>query len=189
MLNSSIKNVRVLVCQRGARHRYAIPRLLEEAGMLGALYTDSCAYSRLGRIAGGLSRLGLRNPSVRALASRIPKGVPRDKIFSSDRELGRFLSKRGLGSDYERWGLQGACAVYSTYGDDIDFLGWAKVQGVKIIVDVFVHPETNRIVSEEESCIHGNANTAMITNEDSHSKHVFELADLLLCPSEWVAGG
>ena len=28
----------VLVCQRGARHRYSIPRLLEEAGMLAALY-------------------------------------------------------------------------------------------------------------------------------------------------------
>ena len=183
------QNPQVLVCQRGARRRYAVPRLFEEAGILAALYTNSCAYSRLGRIATKLHRLGVRASSVKALSSRIPKGIPLNKIFSSDRELGSLLSKLNLGSSYKRWGLQGACIVYSMYGEEFDFLKWANAQGSKIIIDVFVHPETNRIVSEEESYIHGSASMGSIRSEDNHSKRAFELADILLCPSEWVADG
>ena len=32
---------RVLVCQHGARHRYAIPRMLNDLGLLCAFYTDT----------------------------------------------------------------------------------------------------------------------------------------------------
>ena len=185
--------MKVLVVQRGARHRYAIPALLEEAGLLAGLYTDSCAYSRLGRVATGLHRLGVRTSSIRALASRIPEAVPRNKVFSSDRGLVDDLSRLGVSGNidraYKRWGLQGAGAVYSMYGEDLEFLEWAKSQGTKIIVDVFIHPETNRIVAEEESFIHGNTNTESKQGEDEHSTQAFELADLLVCPSEWVADG
>ncbi len=188
MINNKA-NTKVLVCQRGARHRYAIPRLFEEANMLTALYTDSCAYSRLGRIAKGLDKLGIRHASTRALASRIPREVPPQKIFSSDREWGPSLSKQGIDADYRRWGLQGANVVYSMYGEDLKFLAWAKTQGAKIVVDVFVHPATNRIVSAEESSIHGTAISDSIERENEHSRQAFELADLLLCPSTWVAEG
>ncbi len=189
MVFSVDKKPKVLVCQRGARHRYAIPRLLEDEGMLAGLYTDSCAYSRVGRIAVGLGKLGIRHPSVRALASRRPLGIPRNKIFSSDRELICSSSRRGVEADYRRWGLQEAGVVYSMYGEDLEFLEWIKSQGVKIMIDVFVHPATNRIVSLEEASLHGSALPDSIGTEDEHSRRAFELADLLLCPSGWVADG
>lgn len=193
ILNHRLQHsMKVLVVQRGARHRYAIPRLLEEEGLLSALYTDSCIHSSAGHLASLLPVLATKGSPMQALASRIP-GIPQKKVFSSDRPLyssllGRLVSP-DLSSVYRQWGLQDADIIYSMYGEDIDFLDWAKAQGAKIIIDVFVHPETNRIVSEEEAFIHGSARTSSIRSEDDHSKHAFELADLLLCPSEWVAGG
>ncbi len=183
------ENKTILVCQRGARHRYAIPRLLEDASALAALYTDSCAYSRLGRIATGLRKLNIRHSSIGALASRIPREIPKNKIFSADRPLLRLPFQQGIEVDYQRWGLQGACVVYSMYGEDLDCLEWAKAQGAKIIIDVFVHPDTNRIVSMEESKIHGISQSNSIATENEPSRRAFELADLLLCPSQWVADG
>ena len=194
MVDRKEKMKQVLVCQRGARHRYAIPRLLEEAGLLSALYTDSCVYSTMGRIVNGLQRVGIR-PTVRgrALASRIPYGIPRGKIFSSDRPMFMALSggllEGDVGANYRRWGLRNASVVYSMYGEDFEFLEWAKSKGAKILVDVFIHPESNRIVAEEEKRFLSAAEMGSIDSENTHSRHVFGLADLLLCPSEWVASG
>jgi glycosyltransferase involved in cell wall biosynthesis len=193
MSNSEHKNPQVLVCQRGARHRYAIPRLLEEAGMLEALYTNSSAYSVLGRMATGLDRLGFHSSSVHALAKRIPTGIPKEKIFSSDIEAGDLVSKaatqRSLTTVYKRWGLRGSSAIYSMYGENWEFLKWAKEQGSKIMIDVFVHPQTNRIVAAEEARIQGRQLPEWDVGEDRHSHRIFDLADQLLCPSEWVASG
>ena len=68
----------VIVCQHGSRHRYAIPRMLEEAGALATLYTDSSAESWLGKIAGRKGAAG------GALDRWVIEGVPSDKVFSSD---------------------------------------------------------------------------------------------------------
>jgi glycosyltransferase involved in cell wall biosynthesis len=175
----------VLVVQHGARHRYAIPRLLEESGHLVALYIDSCAYSSIGRVVSILGKLGIRNKRFKALTSRIPAGVPSSKIFTSD----RLLLNKPLGRIFRRWGLQGANVVYSMFGEDYDFLVWAKSQGARIVVDVFVHPGSNRIVAKEEVRLLGEADTRLFEQQNAHALRVFELADRLLCPSEWVADG
>lgn len=185
----------VLVTQRGARHRYAIPRMFQEAGMLAALYTDSTAYSTAGRVARKLFSMGGKPSSLGALASRVPEGIPPKKVYSSDRPLVSSLLKGmpspDLDTTYEQWGLRGAEVVYSMYGEDFGFLEWAKAQGAKIVVDVFVHPETNRIVAEEtDRCLGtGMRDPSAAEREDLHSRRTFELADILLCPSSWVAGG
>lgn len=187
---------RVLVCQHGARHRYAIPRMLEEAGMLAALYTDSCALSPLGKIAVGLDKLGVRNQQISALASRQPHGIPARKVFSSDRLIWSSFTKGAispdLAVDFKKWGLQGADIVYSMYGENPDFLEWAKGKRTKIVVDVFIHPGTNRIIKQEQNKWPAASNPRLceaIEREDQHSKRVFALADVLLAPSLWVAEG
>lgn len=183
----------VLVVQHGARHRYAIPRLLEEAGMLTALYTDSCVRSPVGRLASRLSSLTSKTSRMQALASRNPLGIPQHKVFSSDRplysSLSRGLISPHLSSVYKRWGLRGANVVYSMSGEDADFLEWAKGQGAKIIVDVFIHPGSNRIVADEERHLLGTSDDSLVMAVEAHFNRVFGLADILLCPSEWVADG
>ncbi len=181
---------RVLVCQRGARHRFVVPRLLHEAGLLCALYTDSCQFSPLGRLAVQLIGAGVKHPLPLALASRNPMGIPKDRVFCSDTlTMPRFLGgRRSLGEVYKDWGLGQASIIYSMYGEEVEFLEWAKEEGARVVVDVFVHPETNRIVANEERRILGKAERSSM-EEDEHSRRVFELADILLCPSEWVAEG
>jgi len=190
--NQRGKNVKVLVCQRGARRRYAVPRLLEEAGMLAALYTDSCVYSPVAHI-GKFLCLENKVDRAHALISRNPHGIPKEKIFSSDAplysSLFRGLFSADLSSVYKRRGLKGASVVYSMYGEESTFLKWAKSHGAKVIVDVFIHPGTNRIVADEEFHFLGTPVPDSYELEDAHSRNVFALADLLLCPSEWVANG
>ncbi len=186
---------RILVCQRGARHRYAIPRLLEESGMLAALYTDSSILSPAGRLAGGLVRAGMAHPRARALTSRVPEGIPPEKVFSSDRLLGMALLGRegraDLADTYRRWGAQDAEVVYSMHGEEPAFLEWVKARGIRIAIDVFVHPYTRRIIETETAAIMGSGapDLQAAEAEEAHCRQVFGLADALFCPSQWVAEG
>ena len=185
----------ILVCQRGNRHRYAIPRLLHEAGMLAALYTDATALSRVGKLAGFLDRRGLASGKMRALSARIPAGIPPEKIHSFDRLLYASLpglrAVSDLSSAYIRCGVQSADIIYSMYGEDFAFLEWAKKRGCRIAVDVFIHPGTFRIMEAEAGNYPGQCGLpkGMVEDQEAHSRRTFALADVLLCPSEWVASG
>ncbi len=188
------KKPQVLVCQRGARHRYTIPRMLEEAGMLAALYTDSTVHSAAGKLA----RFTGKGGRLQALTAREPKGIPAGKIYSSDRLLisaaSRGLVSGELSRSYQRWGLQKADVVYSMYGEDLPFVHWAKKQGAKIIVDVFISPLANRNLFEEQRKfgVHGgyplNEEECRVSRTRGIGAYA-PIADILLCPSEWVAEG
>ena len=197
----------VLVCQHGARRRYAIARMLEKAGMLAALYTDSSAHSLLGRCSALLGRRAPRG--CRQLAARAIGGVPREKVFSSDCCFWQELSQRvcgvrksGMALYHQRhavlsrrmrqWGTQGADAVYSMYHEDLDFVRWAKQQGLRSFIDVFISPATPRTVSEEYVSFPGWGRKPCDADarlEEDLWARAAKLADVLLCPSEWVAEG
>lgn len=173
-----------------------MPRILEEAGMLAALYTDSTTYSTLGQFARYATKIGIHSSRLASLSARIPNGIPRHKVFSSDRLLWSYFTKglisSDLSKDFNRWGFNSADIVYSMYGEDCKFLELAKSQGLKIIIDVFCHPNLNKImrdIYEKYSVTGPYPNINKIPMEDAHSKHIFDLGDMLLCPSEWVASG
>ena len=197
----------VLACQHGARHRYAVPRMLEQAGMLAALYTDSSTYSFLGKCA---TLFGTRAPqAIKRLAGREIRGVSRSKIFSFDGynfyEFGQKfmgLKKQGiyrfrqrsrlLSRTMQKRGLQGADVVYSMFHENLDFIHWAKAQGRCIAVDVFLGPQTNQVMKVEFTDFPDwgeNPEEAIIRLEEQMWKDSIELADILICPSEWVAEG
>jgi glycosyltransferase involved in cell wall biosynthesis len=194
------ENVKVLVCQRGARRRYAVPRLLEEAGMLAGLYTDSCALSTLGKIANLGSKVGITHAKIRALAARKPLGIPKDKIFASDRLFySSFLAKSdaplahadALAQVYKSWGTQGANVVYSMNTADYPFLRFVKDKGLKVVVDVYVSPLTEEIIYEECRKFSQTGVYTADFKEEMKKRYieVFKLADIILCPSKWVAEG
>jgi len=201
------KSPQVLVCQHGARHRYAVPRMLEADDMLTALYTDSSALSMLGACAAFFGKYA--PAALKRLANRKINGVPRQKIFSSDaynayefgqkllgvskqgytlyRQRDRILSRRMI-----KWGLQGSNLLYTMYYDNLDFVRWAKSQGVRVAVDVYINPQTSEVMKEESLLFPGwgrRLDESIIHQEDEMWRQVAELADLLLCPSEWVAEG
>lgn len=190
MSSLGFQKAQVLVCQRGARHRYAIPRLFHDAGILTALYTDSSVYSPVGKLAYRLSNGGLKPPLLDALISRLPKDIPRHKIYSFDNLIAPNRTHR-LSRAYKKAGLQGAHVVYSMCGEEFKFLRYTKEQGAKLIIDVFVHPGTERMLEEESLRYFGVSRHSALWIEDveDHFRRSFELADIILCPSEWVAEG
>lgn len=180
----------VLVVQRGARHRYMIPRLLHESGKLAALYTDSSQHSLFGKMASCLMKIGLGHARIKALAARTIEGIPPNKVHSFDL-ISNHPNSDGLAQKYKEAGLKNSSIVYSMCGEEFSFLCWAKEQGCTIVVDVFVHPGTERIVEEENVNYLGEARNPneLIEAEEAHFIRIFKLADILLCPSGWVAEG
>ncbi len=189
-MSGSTFNFSVLVCQRGARHRYAIPRIFEEAGILEALYTDSSVYSPVGKMAQQLKAGGIKLSYLDALVSRNPNDIPENKIYSFDNLIFPNRSNR-LSRNYKKRGLQHADVVYSMCGEEFNFLQYTKEQGAKLIVDIFVHPGTERIIENESVRYLGKSQSSAARVEDieNHFRRSFELADIILCPSNWVAEG
>lgn len=207
MMDDEPRKPQVLACQHGARRRYAIPRMLEQAGLLTALYTDSSRHSPLGKCA---ALFGGRGPKVmRRLAGRKIGGISAGKIFSSDAyniyEMGQALSgkqKAGLlrlqqrysmlSRTMKRWGLQDANVVYTMYYENLDFIRWAKARGAAVVVDVFISPLTPTVMAEEyaEFSDWGGCPDERADREENQMwKETAGLADILICPSEWVAEG
>ena len=194
----------MIVAQHGSRHRYALPRLLESAGMLEAFYTDSTAYSPLGACASLFSFIG----RCVSLADRRVEGVPGNKVFSTDAVLVSDLLHRSKSGqpfrDYQRrhavlsrrmcqWGTKGANWVYCMYDEDQDFMKFARERGLRCAVDVFVNPLTPRIMLEEQARFHDfptqRADSGLVEEMERYVTTSLRLADLLTCPSEWVAEG
>ncbi len=175
--------------------------------MLAALYTDSSACSLLGKMAGALRQLA--PDSLRRVANRQTSGVPANKVHSSDRmyflewmQRLTFCLPRGMQLYHQRhrilsrkmiaWGLNNADIIYSMHHEDLDFIRWAKARGAKSAVDVFINPETPAIMQREQEQFPDwgqFADRHAIELENRLWQETAELADILLCPSEWVAEG
>jgi len=181
--------------------------MLEEAGLLAALYTDSSSASFMGQVS---TLLDTAAPLLmRKLASRKIMGVPASKVFSSDKQYLRELFQKmtgclptGMHLYHQRhqilsekmisWGLCDAEVVYSMYHENLDFIRYAREQGAKSVVDVFINPETTEIMQCEGNRFSGwgqYKDQEMINFENQLWQETVELADVLLCPSEWVAEG
>ena len=131
--------------------------------MLYRLYTDSTRYSLLGQISQLLLFLGVKSDTLRRLVNRDP-GISRDKLFSSDSLFFRNVLQsllnnseyeklcvqyKGVGSKCKRWGVGEADCVYGMYFENIDFLKFAKSQGLKVVVDVYEQPNTYIDIANE----------------------------------------
>jgi len=173
--------------------------------MLSRLYTDSSQHSALGRIC---RRLGRRiGGPIGRLSNREIEGVPPEKIFSTDAIFWSDLFRgrrhdapiiqchrrhKTLSRVMQRRGTADADTLYTMYHEGLDFIRYAKDKGLRIIVDVFIHPMTDRIVNRE-SLTHPGWQTPMTESvlefADSLIWQALELADVVLCPSQWVAEG
>ena len=201
--------MRVIVAQHGARRHYAIPRLLERAGMLEALYTDSSAYSPLGRVAAWLKPLS--GGRLARLAHRVPRGVPREKVFSTDAvfwfEASRAFGSRARSEDFEyrhwcsvlsrrmaAWGTRHGDILYNMYCENLAFVEYAKSAGLRIATDVYINPQTKWIVAEECRRFPRwaeiyRSNDGIDAVSSACIEKMLALSDILICPSQWVIDG
>ena len=160
----------VVVAQLGARMHYAVPRIFYGAGLLERLYTDISAVKGWPRLL-QLLPTALRPSLMERLMTRIPEGIPSDRITAftnfglayarryaraqnidernaaflwSGQEFGRRVVAAGFGS---------AQAVYVFNSAGLEILQEARRRGLKGVVEQTIIPRTVewQILSEEEA--------------------------------------
>jgi glycosyltransferase involved in cell wall biosynthesis len=197
----------VMVAQIGARHHYAIPRMLEESGHLSAFHTDANAVKGLGKWLSKMPVIGSRG-AFKNLGQRTLTGVPRSKVRHTDALLWRRI--RGalhLGPGYENYieddylfdaiiaarGFEGVDTLYAMQKHGTNILEAAQAAGVRTVVDVFITPMCHHIVEEERARYPGIElsceDKARLELEDERTRREIDHADLLLCPGMNVVEG
>jgi glycosyltransferase involved in cell wall biosynthesis len=199
---SDRSDLRVAVLQPGARLHYAVPALLERAGMLQRLYTD-CANTGLLRRLGSLWPSQMQPTSVRRLLGRrLPPEIPTAKVrqvraavahdllntifpTKKRREPSRALMDLAL---KERFG--GANTIYTVLvNEDLEFCRKAKEQGCRIVHEAMLSPDIG-LVAHDEYCRYGNRATAPTLDEINsgreRDRQKYAIADLILAPSNMV---
>ena len=191
----------------GARHNYAIPRMLEKTGHLQALYTDSNGAKGVGAF---LSRLpqALTRGKTASLTARIPNGVPLNKIRHTDAVLlhrlkaefntsSRFASVRSRDLLFDQrvatWDFSGADTLYAMQKHGTKLLEAAHARGLRVVVDVFVTPLARKIVQEERQRFpeleKPEVDLTSDAEEDERTRQEIDHADFLLCPGLNVVEG
>jgi glycosyltransferase involved in cell wall biosynthesis len=203
--------MKIAVAQIGARMHYAIPKILESAGMLEHLFTDVCASKGWPKLLYAVPK-HLRSARLERLLTRVPKGIPREKItaftgfgFEYARRLVRaeFGSERDeaflwAGIEFSRLirnkGFGNAQAVYCFNTAALEIFQHAGKQGIKRVLEQTISPraiEERLLMQEQESFPKWERTSdhryAMILAE--RERREWDLADVILCASEYVKNG
>src|SRR2546426_505111 len=76
--------MKYVVAHTGARRGYAVPSILQKAGLLERFYTDICADVGLGKLLCAAGKLGFKHPELRRLSTRRlpPNLIAKTNTFS-----------------------------------------------------------------------------------------------------------
>jgi glycosyltransferase involved in cell wall biosynthesis len=202
----------VVVAQLGARMHYAVPRLLDRAGLLEHLYTDICARKDWP----GLLRFippALRPAGIQRLLGRDPAGIPASRITAftgfgldyarrlararttdernatylwSGREFCRQVVDRGFGR---------AKAVYVFNSAGLEILQAARNRGLKGILEQTIAPRSVEWASLRDEALRfpeweaPTAKDSLMEDHCAREAAEWAAADLVVCGSEFVRDG
>ncbi len=204
--------MKILVAQIGARRHYAVPAALERAGLLEALVTDVCASDPWVRRLGSVIPSSVKSGKLRSLFDRQPIGVPDSKVHclwptTIRSQLARQLQGHSPPGQYARWvtqneefgravvkqGFGSATAVYGFNAASVEIFEAARSRGLKCILDMTIAPleVIERLLTEERQRFpHLEIGTSLPDSPEAliaRERREWELADLILCGSEYVA--
>lgn len=197
--------LRFAVLQPGARLHYAVPAILERAGLLERFYTDFCADVGPLRLAKHMWPACLRPALVRRMLGRtLPPNLSATKvrqvrgsaiIACIGRKLGlktaiastsEALLKRARA---EQFG--GANAIYTVIvNDDLDLCEDAKARGYRIVHEAMLNPDIGLHLAEEHQRFPEIPWTIpsldQIEAGRERDRRKYKVADLILVPSDFV---
>lgn len=203
---------RYVVALIGARMHYAIPRMLNESGMLERLYTDIVANKGWPRLLKLLPERYLPLAS-KQLSGRIAQGIPVEKItafpgFAVDywrrRQRTRSIAEENV---TYLWAGKKFCEKVVAHGFDratgvfvfdsagLEILQAAKRLGLRTVIEQSVAPRelVFRLLAEEHSRFPGweppLPGAAEVEILVSREREEWALSDVILCGSEFVAEG
>jgi glycosyltransferase involved in cell wall biosynthesis len=202
---------RFIAVQTGARRNYAVPSILEKAGMLEAFYTDLCANAGLGAALDRFCPQPFRKGALsRILNRRVPSAIE-GKVHTFDlpaigylgrqklaghhpikqhqaltafnQELGRAMMCKSLGQ---------ATHIFSMFGEGTDFLVLAKEQNLKVVTEIYISPLTHKIIQAERKKfpdLEPILSNQIIQADYALFSRVCELTDVFIVPSRFVERG
>jgi glycosyltransferase involved in cell wall biosynthesis len=199
--------VNFIVAQTGARRGYAVPAILERAGMLECFYTDLCADVGFGRYLSSFGFLGsasLRRLRNRRLPSSIVEktktfagpnlfhflrnaagdGNPQRQYLENIRfhdELGRAAVARGFGQ---------ATALYVMMDEFAPLLTAAHAHRLKVVSEIYILLSTDRIMNRERKAFPDWEEHVLdydaLDRQARPDRPLLTCVDFALCPSEAV---
>ena len=201
--------MKFIVAQVGARRTYAVPAILEKAGMLDRFYTDITGDIGLGAVVSAAAVLPLVGKSARRLAARrLPFNIRaktttfpgislvhalREAMVARDpaaacREDVRFSN--ALGMAMTRCGFGSATHMYSMLGECGPLFAEGKRRGLTTVSEIYIPLSTERILTEERRKFLGwefNVPDYAAVCRGFEVEHRLSMdADLAICPSKWV---
>lgn len=202
--------MQVLVTQIGARRHYAVPAALQQACLLAGLYTDVSMAAPWLRTLSKILKPDWRLPGWKSLQGRVHPGVPDDKVTclwaspwamwknrKRTLHLGQYarwvVQNEAFGREVVRRGFGQAGAVYAFNGAAVEIFEAAKAKGLKCILDMTIAPleVVERLLTEERQRFPDLETETHTTDSPeemiARERREWELADLILCGSEYVA--
>lgn len=201
--------MKFLVAQLGARMHYAVPRMMNEAGMLGQFYTDICAVKGWPRLLNIVPRV-VQPAGLKRLLGRVPKGVPHKQItaftqfgWEYQRRYATALSPAEK-TQTNLWagrrfcelvlanGFHDADAVYTFNSAGLELLIAARERGLRAVMEQTIAPmEIERALLEDEYQRFSDWEappTADTARQEfiARERAEWAQADLILCGSEFV---
>jgi glycosyltransferase involved in cell wall biosynthesis len=201
--------VKFIVAQTGARRGYAVPAILERAGMLERFYTDVTGDLDLGAFFSRAAILPFPgNPARRLAGRRLPSNIRaktttfpglslahalrqmtiRRNHAASFCESLRFSS--ALGRAMTRRGFGDATHIYSMLGECGPLLAAAKERGLTVVSEIYIPLSTERIAAEERKNFPGwepdVPDFSAIRRDIGGENALLTLTDFAICPSEAV---
>jgi glycosyltransferase involved in cell wall biosynthesis len=160
--------MKFIAVQTGARRAYAVPAILQKAGMLERFYTDLCGNVGFGReLSRGRHLPLVGSPLARLNARRVPEEIiakthtfgsaylraQLSDVFSRKDPAERF--RRMLQMDQTcaramiRRGFGNATHVYSMLSEGGEFLTEAHRRGIRVVSEVYILLSTERMMLNE----------------------------------------
>jgi len=201
--------MKFIAVQIGARRGYAVPAILEKAGMLERFYTDLCADVGLGKfLAAGQCLPGIGGKLQRLAARRLPPEI-REKTFTftapmlrhgmrlmfgaknpASRCRGHLRWSCDLGSGMTRAGFGEATHIFSMLGEGGPFLAEAKQRGLKVVSEIYILLSTEKILAAERKLFPDwepdQPDYDSIRREFPDSNVLLTQTDFAICPSDAV---
>lgn len=210
MTDASQSKPRFVVAQTGARRGYAVPLILQQAGMFERLYTDVCGNTGWGRCLTAFSNLPWVGRKLRNLANRrIPAAILQDTVTFAWPNIEWFLRSLWAPHDpTEQFRLQimrytalcnaaaargfgQATHLYVMLNEFTPLMRAARAQGLKVVAEIYILMSTQRLLAEESLRFPGWAPEApdcdRVMREFGWLGAPTSDADLYVCPSDAVA--
>lgn len=199
--------MKFIVAQIGARRGYAIPAILEKAGMLERFYTDITGDLALGKVLSTGAMLPFPdNPAPRLAGRRLPPNIRAKTTTFPGLSLGhvlrRFANRRGPAADFResmrfssalgramtRCGFGEATHMYSMLGECSPLFAAGKQRGLTVVTEIYIPLSTERIVAQERKNFPDwepdTPDFAAIRRERGGENALLALTDFAICPSK-----